>query len=179
MERYPEAYKKQEIERALETQDWRKYLFAHDDADRTKAIIEIESRLSDIEYWKLVRLAWTQSDSLTINSAAWRELFLSSRGSRHELMEEEERQALDEQENSLLIYRGHTEFNPDGWSWTLSHTLAIKFAKTPDGWPKFGSPVVTQARVDKEKVIAFFTKLDEFEILIDPSDARRHESVSA
>ena len=179
MESNSEAYKKQEIEQALGTQDWARYLFAHDDADRPNALIEIESRLDDAEYWKLVRLAWTQSDSLTINNAAWRKLFLASRSSRHELMEEDERQALDELENPLLIHRGHTEFNPDGWSWTLSYSLAIKFAKTPGGWPEAGSPVVTQARVDKEKVIAFFKKLGEFEILIDPSDARGHESVSA
>ena len=169
-------YRAERIKQALESEDWNEYLFAHRIVDRPVALKGVEDRLSDDEYWKLVRLAWTDADAICCADDLWRELLTKDRPSRDEIMEEDERQALLKLDDPVKIVRGHTEFNRDGWSWTLTWRVAKIFAKTKDGWPEKGSPKVTTARVERSKVIAYFTRWDEEEILIDPNDAYEHET---
>jgi len=165
------------IEQALKSENWNDFLFAHIEMDRPSALKIIANRLTDTEYWKLIRLIWTHADEIWRNEDLWRELLTRQRPNRHEIMEEKERQELSGLNDPVLIYRGHTEFNPDGWSWTLSWSRAKEFAKTTNGWPDKGTPVVTQAKVLRSNVIAYLILVDEEEILIDPTDAFEHETV--
>lgn len=173
-----EQYKLERIATALNEENWNDYLFAHDDPDRPSALVEIAERLNDVEYWKLLRLIWTHGDELWRNNDAWRELFTSKRPSREEIMEPEERAELAELDDPVLIFRGHTEHNLNGWSWTRTWSSAKEFAKTPMGWPANGTPKVTMARVKKVEVIAYLTLLDEQELVIDPETAYDHETVT-
>ncbi len=166
------------IRESFDRRDWQQFVFAHEEGARPQALLKIEHELSDTEYWKLVRLVWTHADVLWQNDRDWRDILTKKRPERNCMMEEGERAALAELGYPVLIFRGHTERNRDGWSWTLGWGKAKEFAKTTEGWPAVGTPKVTKARVARSKVIAYFNALDEDEILIDPNDAYDQETVT-
>jgi hypothetical protein len=166
-------------EEARRTGDWQGFVFAHEEADRPRALLEIESNLGDTEYWKLVRLVWTHADFPSMQRETWRKILTNERPDRHELMEPDEREALAEMDEDLLVFRGHVEGNRDGWSWTCSSYNAHQFAKRPAGRPAVGIPKVTWAWVKRDRVIAYFNAVNEQEILVDPICLTRHETITA
>ena len=158
--------------------DWPTFVFAFEEEHRPGVLVEIADQLADTDYWKLVRLVWTHADAIWKNFDLWRQLLTASRPSRSEIMEEAERLAFSQLDDPVVIFRGHTEHNRDGWSWTRTWSRAKDFAKTPHGWPEIGTPKVTRGQVSRSNIIAYLTLLDEEEIVIDPAHCYDHESVT-
>lgn len=82
------------------------------------------------------------------------------------LMEDHERELLEDLSDTLTIYRGVTSHNADtveALSWSLSRNTAEWFAH------RFGEDGrVFEAKIDKENVLALFSSRGEHEIIVDP-----------
>ncbi len=167
-----------EAERARKD-NWNGFFIAHAEPDRPRELLKIEPELSDTEYWKLVRLVWTQADIPSRQPNEWRKILTSGRLNRHEIMEPDERKFLSTMKDRVRVCRGHTDNNRDGFSWTTIDSKAHEFAKMTDRHPAQGVPQVTSGWVDRKNIIAFFCKMDEQEILVDPNCVSERETITA
>ena len=82
------------------------------------------------------------------------------------LMSEDEFNFYSNFDNEIKIYRGVSSTNKkhiNGMSWTLSKQVARKFADR-----YFSKGYVFEAEVDKKDILAFFSSMNETEIVVDP-----------
>ena len=79
-------------------------------------------------YWELVRLVL--STTPVARHCVWPSHFLlGSRPNRKFIMTEEERQALANAPNRLLVYRGGKRLGSGGYSWSLEPSVAMWYAQ--------------------------------------------------
>ena len=90
------------------------------------------------------------------------------------LMSEEELETYNHLPNEIQIYRGvGMKSNPKGFSWTANPEIAESFAE------RFsvlgGDGYVVTATVKKEDVLAYFSRRDEDEYIVDGNKLDIHE----
>lgn len=72
----------------------------------------------------------------------------------------------------LTIYRGQLDDTP-GISWSLSKAIAGRFAKSGGlRGPAPRNGHILETKIEREKVLAYLTKRDESEIIVDPFEVR-------
>lgn len=158
--------KKDALAVALAEQDWSSYIWLHERPYRVDGFIKVQRFMSDSDYWELLGQAWIDSENIPQNPGLWYELLGSDRPERECIMDDDEREALAAAPDHLVVFQGHTTRRDDGWSWTLSlataEWFAERFARLEGGRPR-----VTTAIASKVDVIAYFTRRNESEVLID------------
>lgn len=159
--------KKEAVAKAKAAGDWETVVWLHERPWRVHAFNKIKSKLPDERYWKLLGDIWVDSENIPQEVATWNRLLKSKRPGREYIMQLEERWAFTQLEDNLTIYQGHTTDRMDGWSWTLRRSTAEWFAK------RFADiedskPVVSRGVARKSDVLAFFTRRNEDEVLINP-----------
>jgi hypothetical protein len=161
----------------LQSGDYSHYLMTFDSPQRLPALLAITSRLTNQQYWELVREAWMSAEVTLPDRASWLSLLQSDRPGREHLMTEEEREALSCLPEVIRIFRGCGSHDGiGGLSWTLDRVRAKKFAFYACGPRRLvltaeqhGSiPVVAEATVAKRYVIAHILDRQEEEIIVDP-----------
>ncbi len=87
--------KKKLLEHYLAEGNTMGYIFAHERPYRLNAFTELLARrsISDAHYWQTVSAIWTDSENIWQNHSQWRRLWQSTRGEKHEAMDERERAA--------------------------------------------------------------------------------------
>lgn len=162
-------YKKISIARALADREWGSYTFLHERPWRLNAFIQIMDNVGSDTYWHLLGQVWVDSENIRETAEVWETMLKSKRPQRASIMTLEERQALMAMPEILDVWQGCTAEQDDGWSWTLDHDKAIWFAE------RFASfegpeaePVVRRGMVSKRKVLAYFDRRNESEILVAP-----------
>lgn len=68
---------------------------------------------------------------------------------------------------TMTVYRGCTEVNKNGWSWTTDYDIAKFFCDRAAG---DGNRLILESTVSKDKVINYLTGRGESEVVINPED---------
>jgi hypothetical protein len=150
------------------------YVFLIERPYRFEAFREIADELSDREYWQLLRDVWIDSENIWQNRVEWAELLCepSRPGRLRWLMDRRDAKALAAMPPVIEIYRGaRSEF---GLSWSISEEKATWFAT------RFSRHrPVWAGKVERSKVIAYFSRRGEQEIVVHPTDVTeisKHET---
>lgn len=162
---YANRYYQQKLEdtqKALESKNYKSYVWLHERPYRLQAFEEIQENLGDREYWSLLGEIWTDTENAWANLDLWREFFSSDRGEREYLMDWDEQMAFASLADTVTVYRGCQEgINENGISWTLKREKAEWFATR---LKKEG--IVLEKEISKRDIIAVFTGRNEFEVVI-------------
>lgn len=113
----------------------------------------------DAAYWRILASLWMEMDTCYPNLKYWKELFMSDRRDRFKLMQKNDRRVWRKLPAKVTAFRAvHESENVDGAiSWTLSRTVAEKFAE--------GRKVV-ERMFSKREIIAYFDRRHEQEIIV-------------
>jgi len=158
--RYEEKLKM--VQKAIDSQNWKQYVWLHERPYRVDAFKEIQELLEDSEYWHLLGQIWTDTENGWANLEDWKKLFSSKRSKRSYLMDWDEQMAYESLSDTVTVYRGcQPGLNENGISWTLNYDKAQWFATRlgKDG-------VVLEKQVTKRDIVAVFTGRNEFEAVI-------------
>ena len=158
--RYEEKLKM--VKKAIDSKNWKQFVWLHERPYRLEAFAQIEHLLDDKEYWNLLGSIWTDTENGWANLAQWKKFFKSKRAYRNYLMDWDEQMALDSLADTVTIYRGCQKgLNENGISWTLKRDKAEWFATR---FKQEG--VVLEKTISKRDIIAVFTGRNEFEVVI-------------
>jgi len=170
------AYKQKALSRAMASHDWHSVIWLHERPYRRDALWAIRRKVTNQEYWNLVEMVWTDSENIWQWGSMVRKLLLCQRPDRRYIMNEEERAALAAMPDTLTVYRGLTSRGTRlGWSWTLDRAKAEWFAArfTQEGQHK----IVLTGTVPRSRVIAYFTRCNEEEIVADPRHIKEVQQI--
>lgn len=163
----------------LRKRDFGGYLIMFGSHERFRPFLSIADRLSDKEYWPLLREVWTSVEVTQPDKKTWLRLFNSKRGFRELLMTPAEHKALAALPDEIEIWRGFGHAaGARGISWTLDRNRAEFFAKYACGprraflsRKELGKvPLVANATCRKSNVLAHFLEREEAEIVVDPAN---------
>ncbi len=127
-----------------------------------------KQEMSREDFSSLLSSAWIRSENpnqdTNVSKAQLVEMFKAA--DKTVLMDEEDREVLDELENKVTIYRGVTSYNGKNvkaLSWTLSEEKAEWFATRFDE-----EGTVYKAEIDKTHILAYFSGRGEAEVVVEP-----------
>lgn len=152
-----------QLVKAMAERNYSLAVFTHARPYRTDALVNIveNNELSDQEYWELLAEVWIDQENPEDYAEEWRDRFTVDREDRHFLMDEEERKALDELPDEVVIYRGDISEETTGLAWSTSLKVAKWFANRFDS-----SYTVYTAKIKKENIAAYWTRRSEQEVLV-------------
>lgn len=157
-----------ETEAALRACDWSGYLELHFGRDRILAFRRVASRLTDEEYWSLLGAVIVHVER---PGADVHDLLRSDRPERQCIMTEGDRVFFADLPTELRVWRGDTNTDDPGWSWTLERAMAEWFARQRERIYG-GQARLRTATCLKAGTVGYFGSLEEAEILVDPSRLR-------
>ena len=151
------------------------YLFPHE--NRLNPFLDVETKLSDSEYWRLLADVWTGGEVTYRNRYLWLRLFEKDRPCRDVLFSDEDKAAFAKLPAEFAVHRGYRKrFGKWGLSWTLSKETAIFFATKY--FRRSGEGMLLTGHARKEDVLALFTERDEQEIVIRPERVTRTRAMA-
>lgn len=150
------------INERLAAGDWEGWLWAVPRPLRLDGFCNIRDRLTDSEYWELLRSIWIDTELPNQRRRIWLELFNAPRTNRDRLMDNESRARFDSLPDPVRIYRGCSPKYARGMAWTTDIDTAAWFAH------RLGGNLILTAVHPKGKVLAFFNGRNESEVVIDP-----------
>lgn len=161
---------KQAVDEAYEQQEWFKYVGLHEDQYHLQAFAEIADKLSDEDYWNVLGEIYTDTENLCDNQHRLRSLLNANRPKRQLIMDETERGEIEKLPKELTIYRGYSvKSRSRSWSWTLDKDKAEWFARRCRiQGIKSGQPRIAQGQARKDDIVAYFSRREESEIVVDP-----------
>jgi hypothetical protein len=158
------------IEDAFNRRNFHYWIASIPGKERPKRLMEIAPKLTDKEFWFLVRKLWTaDSSGGNCDLAELLQLLKCDREHREHLMLPHEHDMLSSLDSTLTVYRGSKSGKVPQWSWTLDENIARKRACDVAG--ETGG-IIMQGKCQKTDVIAFFQAggLNELEIVIAPEN---------
>lgn len=171
--------KKEAIQEAIRDKNWGRYFLLIERPYRIDAFEQVCWRLTNKEFWEELGDLWTDTENLWQNHETWRELLTCGRRDRRKyLMTEDERQFIKALGGpgckTVTVYRGTCA--PDGmgagFSWTLNRPKAEWFARR---FQHIGPEKVIVGTLRKSKIIAYFDRRNEWEIICLPEDVTIEE----
>lgn len=157
------AYKQEAVVAARASANWESYIWLHERPYRLPAFNAIRSNMSDEDYWRLLRSVLIDSENLWQYKRLPLRLLRSKRPGRQYLMTDKEHALFDSLPEQFIVYRGHTQRNRLGSSWTLSRGIATWFARRFDDI----MPHVSRGIARKADVMAVFLGRQELEVVVD------------
>jgi hypothetical protein len=155
------------LEKAIMDEDWDTVILLHERPYRLEAFLDIMDEISDQAYWETLAWMWRDSENIREFPTIWTSLLMSDRAHREHLMTDAERETLSAMPETFTVWQGHTEGRDDGWSWTfdkkVAEWFARRFARLEDD-----QPLVTEALVQRDDVVALFLERGESEVIVDP-----------
>lgn len=163
--------KKEYVEMVKAKRQFSLYVTLHEKPYRVQAFVEIMDELDDKLYWELLGEVYVGIENVWQNQDVLLKLFQSKRAGREWMMEAKDRTVLEKMvgstyQDGALVYRGCTQKNKQGMSWTLDRSVATWFARRFS--PK--DPVLLAGEVSPKKILAYFGTRSEAEIVVDPKD---------
>lgn len=136
------------------------------DSYRLMFLNKVASFLSQEDFSELLGDAWVSSEyaNLDVNVSKTQLLNLFKRADKKALMSESELETYNEFEDSIVVYRGvgsRNKNNIKALSWTTNFGKAKWFAE------RWGNGTVYSAVIDKENILAYFDRKNEFEAIVD------------
>lgn len=155
------------VQRLMDEEQWEAYVFTHERPYQLDAFGRIAKRMSDTTYWSILGSVYTESENLWQQKRKLVRMLNADRKQREFLMNGRERGYLNKLPSTLTIFRGYQYRNANGWSWTLDPKKARWFSQRFEVLG--GKPTVATGRVKKRDVVAYFSRRQEKEIVVDPS----------
>lgn len=142
----------------------------HDKFERIPALIKLWPFMPERDRMLWLGKVWRNNETIYLHMDALQPLLMHAMTSplRGLLMPREDRATFREQlrlNKPLRVFRGCSEGNRDGWSWTLDRTVAEKLGTRH---PFDGKPLLVSGFAAPEDVLAYFDTRREREILINP-----------
>jgi hypothetical protein len=160
------------INEAARKGEWGKIVVSYVEKPyRLSAILALNDKLKEQEYWEAVAFAWRSSENCYQDKHAFKVLFRQVGPKKQQtpiwnMMGEQDTGTWQMLPDKLTVYRGCEPRSRSGWSWTLDVNKAIWFACRHR--PK--NPLLLQGKINKSDAIAYF-HLDgrnESEVVIEP-----------
>lgn len=171
----------------LESKRYRDFVYSAASRERLAAFLEVEARLTDGDYWSLLRDVYQDAELVMPDQDVWLRLFRANRAARSNLMKDEEHANLAELTDVIEIYRGcGTNDGIRGMSWTLNRERAVWFAqyscdsRRRFNFPQFAgrSPLLATGRCRKDNLIALLSERQEHEVIVIPESVELSSVVS-
>lgn len=160
---YQYRMKKEQLNKAIEDKEYSLVTALYERPYRVNAFREVESKLSDREYWETLSWLWSDSENIWQNLGLWKKFLRSSRKEREFFMDEEEREFLAKLPEQVTVYRGYEHGkNLNGLSYTLDKARAEWFAKR---YTKTNGRVRERV-VFKKDIFAYLNGRNEQEVII-------------
>lgn len=162
-------WKKEQLARARRSRDWHNYVFLHERPYRSLGLSQIAWEMAHKDYWVLLATVWYDTENLWQWGELLQELLEADRPGRWRyFMEEADRSRLIKLPTTVTVYRGHSNENRDGWSWTTDHDRALWFAR------RFGfrASLLTTGTVRKTEITASLLAQGEDELVINPANVK-------
>lgn len=155
--------KKERVDDAITNKRWSEALVFYERPHRLEFFLKISNQMTDEDYWQTLAWIITDSENLWQYDAQLRLVLTDPTriATRHLLMDEGERAALEAMPDEFPIWRGCQWRNRFGLSWTTDEETALWFANRLN--PK--KPIIHSGIVSKQDVIAHFCGRNEQEIL--------------
>lgn len=167
--------KKSYVEKKLKEKNYTGVLVLYERPYRLEKFCQFRNELTDEQYWDTLAWIWTDSENLWQYGPILGMLLNSDRPQKEKMMTEDEANFLANLPEEFTIYRGHHGHNKSGYSWTLSYTRALWFARRWEG--NYKKQGVLKATVKKTDVIALLMNRKELEIVVDPSRLTKVKSI--
>lgn len=159
------VHKKKFAMDALKRKDHIAFIGIHEKPHRFNAFISVKNKMNDVMYWEMLGELIIGTE----NFWQWKDKFheiLEERSGSWQMMTESEKSFLLNSQSKLTIYRGCSNNNKQGWSWSLDKDMAIWFANRYNSRDR----ILITGECDKSMVVAFFNGRNEHEILINPKN---------
>lgn len=153
---------------ALAVGDHSKYVLLMHGRDRLLRFQEVEAKLDDATYWRLLAEVYS-----TVERPGGEvfHLLRSDRPQRECFMTDDERAVFEALPEVLDLWRGDTEHDDLGWAWSLDRGIAEWFARQRER-VYGGRARVRASRARKTEAVGYLTRRGEAEIVIDPERVR-------
>ena len=161
------AHRLEAVAEARAAGSWERFVFMHERPYRFNALAEVASAITDASFWRLLRQVWIDSENIWEHMVYARAVWEMPNPDRQSVMTKPERAALAAMPETFPIFRGACSRHDDpkeGLSWTTSLKVAEWFSRRYSG----SRPVVIEATVRRDDVLAFFTQRNESEIVVFP-----------
>jgi hypothetical protein len=166
--------REKELERLRKKADWMGAISMYTKQFLLQGFCNDMEHFDNATYWSLLAHVWMNTEFPWRDRRLLLDMFLSPRPERDKLIEESEHQALARLTESFPVYRGFLGRRAKGLSWTTERKRAIwfarRFAKIGIGDPRLLSGIAT-----KKDVLAYFTRREESEVVIDPEKVKERE----
>lgn len=151
--------------------DWYSFLECRRNLDHDRgvtALTEVPLDVSDAEYRVLVAKTWTWAHGIWENRESWRRILTGEHRPLGSFTNRADKARLETLSDPLVVYRGCTDHNQLGFSWTCDFDRAAGFAYMAQGWTKAEKRYVLSGRVKHCHVLAFITTRNEEEVVTLP-----------
>jgi hypothetical protein len=165
--------KEERLAEAVANKEWIIAIYMHERPYRAQMLHEYVNEIDDPKlYWELVSAVWTESENIWQNLDNWTDLWsFYHLKDRHEVMDEDERAALEALPDRVTVYRGVTRYSRrNGLSWTLDQEKATWFANRFKR--KSDKPCVLVGEIPKDEILAHFLGHNEHEIVANYKDVK-------
>jgi hypothetical protein len=152
---------------AIASGEWHTAVFVHERPWRIDALVAIADRMSDAEYWELVRETWMDAENIPECRAVWDRVLRAPRADREHLTDSTDREELAILPDVVTLFQGRTNARDDGWSWTLDRAVGEWFANRFAMFEN-AKPVLASVEVPKVLISALLLGRNEREVLVDP-----------
>ncbi len=125
--------------------------------DQMASVLKLQPRMWPSDFLVLLGREWTMADDVGQHVQTLQQV-LGDNGPINTMMSSEERAAYDVLSKTLTVYRGCGWTNQKGMSWSLSLSVALKYANGSYWRYQYGCPFIITARIRKSRILAI--KLD-------------------
>lgn len=171
-------HKQKFMEECRQKKKWEAVLAHYETYYLLDGFVEEARHVNDATYWKLLAYVYTKQEQLWPNRKMLLQLLQAPRPQRDKLMERSEHRAFSKLPESFPAYRGFIGQRGKGLSWTTDREKAVWFAERFACLEHLGKPRLASGHVVKKDVLAYFTRREESEIVIDPTKVKRQTIVT-
>ena len=157
---------KEAVAAKLLESDFAGFVFLHEKPYRLDAFMSISDKLTPYQYWELLGEVWVNSENIWQNKSHWDDLLKAKISDKHAFMSIEDQKEFSKLPSSFVAFRGCTNLNENGYSYTLDKDIAERFSRWSMRDKSKG--IVITREVKKKDVFAFTNSRGEKEVIILP-----------
>lgn len=148
--------KRELIDKAIKEQEWEKVVLMYERPFRLESLKKLihTHPISRKEIGELLLWVWTDSENIFENKRTWTILIKKYKDDIQKAVDPKDKKILRNLPDIFTIYRGCSDKNKNGKSWTLNKEVAAKFS---DRHQKLERVSYIKERKIKKEMVAFYT----------------------
>jgi hypothetical protein len=154
-------YRRTLVRRAAKSRDWRRWVFLHYGPHRLQRLLLLRGKIDQSLFMSIVGEVWNDESVLPLHPSFLGVALHLNRNTNTcvGLMTEREQAHLASLPDKVSVFRSHHDTNIDGICWTESCQVAMDISLL------FGYTYITRATVDRSKIICYFDRRHQQEII--------------